>query len=983
MSSYNLSPRDHLPHLHERRLLILNHINISEEILVRIFSFLTRIEKIKICRVCETFNAVVTSPRFWRNIDLTGNLDQLRMKELLLMTEPRKHLIENLILDGWDEIEPDKIVERLPNMRSLDLTSTVLHSKWFDKPRNQVTLPAMRKNHQKLETIVFTNCRYLFSHFLTPFLRMIPAVTKLYVGNTNISPIEMEIISKSLRQLEAIDLSYTDPQNISRVVPAQFPHISTIYYTPDERRREKDPELSKLFPNSNIFDQSFQDWVEDILEDSSGLDTVSSIEGIKDLIASGADKNLEGGKFKSTAWIASLTNLKDHTEFNTIIKNVVTKTVDDRPNWATSKIINHRVNGTTLLNEFAKLNDLEMVLFLLAHGGEPDLPIGEFSRDYILSTAVQLDHWDMAEIIFRYCRPKNLPHQLFRCLIDCKFDGEKALKIAEMAQVKGIKFTDIKGIEGTSLLHAAIESYNVKAVESLLTKHMVDPNEISCEMLDPTSPYAKFLSNLTRASVLYFALHQPAKDGVSENMIDLLLKHGASASEIVLPANSEMDPLMLSTSVEHPTHIQKKKAKGGKYALLDASEKVSGSGELPPKKKPILPPIFYAQTPEILEVLLKHGANINARDNNGRTLLWSAIKKRDPEFVKVVLERGAHIDNIGGPSGEPTNAFQLSLNFFKPGKTIEIIKLLHEHCKNPEMLSIPLMDVVNLGSLELLKQMVELRMVKVPIIPKGRLSIEMSRADLEASLKKVKDEKKKKDKNLKKEMMLNMTPPNPSYLGNKNSPSMDSQLRKALKEEQKEILISIVVRGKYDILNYMIELGFFNFDISKVVDNEGNNLFHYAARTCHDPKLFEYLYERRVSVVKKNERGQTPFIISCMHGNTIMIDHFLALNSTDTLWHDFIDDADDEGNTGLHYAVSNGDLKMVVLLIAKGHPVDVPNKAGQTPMDLCGNKDGKIYKALQTKMEHGHHHHGHEHSKDNQDNHDPETKKNCFASQVI
>jgi hypothetical protein len=74
---------------------------------------------------------------------------------------------------------------------------------------------------------------------------------------------------------------------------------------------------------------------------------------------------------------------------------------------------------------------------------------------------------------------------------------------------------------------------------------------------------------------------------------------------------------------------------------------------------------------------------------------------------------------------------------------------------------------------------------------------------------------------------------------------------------------------------------------------------------------------------------------------------------------------------------------VVVLLIAKGHPVDVPNKAGQTPMNLCGNKDGKIYKALQANMEHGHHHHGHEHSKDNHDNHDPETKKNCFASQVI
>ncbi len=77
------------------------------------------------------------------------------------------------------------------------------------------------------------------------------------------------------------------------------------------------------------------------------------------------------------------------------------------------------------MNEFAKLNDLEMVLFLLAHGGEPDLPIGEFSRDYILSTAIQLDHWDMAEILFRYCRPKNLPHQVGP--VDVKFTLELTL----------------------------------------------------------------------------------------------------------------------------------------------------------------------------------------------------------------------------------------------------------------------------------------------------------------------------------------------------------------------------------------------------------------------------------------------------------------------------------------------------------------------------------------------------------------------------
>lgn len=82
------------------------------------------------------------------------------------------------------------------------------------------------------------------------------------------------------------------------------------------------------------------------------------------------------------------------------------------------------------------------------------------------------------------------------------------------------------------------------------------------------------------------------------------------------------------------------------------------------------------------------------------------------------------------------------------------------------------------------------------------------------------------------------------------------------------------------------------------------------------------------------------------------------------------------------YNINVGAFVVVLLLIAKGHPADVPNKAGQTPMDLCGNKDGKIYKALQAKAESGHHHH-HEQNPKKDHEHDPEAKKNCFASQVI
>jgi ankyrin repeat protein len=160
----------------------------------------------------------------------------------------------------------------------------------------------------------------------------------------------------------------------------------------------------------------------------------------------------------------------------------------------------------------------------------------------------------------------------------------------------------------------------------------------------------------------------------------------------------------------------------------------------------------------------------------------------------------------------------------------------------------------------------------------------------------------------------------------------------------------------------------------KIIDRDGNNLFHYAARNCYDKQMFHWLYQRRVNVIKRNKYGQTPFLVACLYSNALMIEMFLDLNSSNVLWHAFLEDRDNEGNSGLHYAIQNADLKsflilsfshshsssfiffctliltlrisVVMLLLKKGHSLDIVNNKGQTPIDLCANKQGRISKLL-------------------------------------
>ena len=76
-------------------------------------------------------------------------------------------------------------------------------------------------------------------------------------------------------------------------------------------------------------------------------------------------------------------------------------------------------------------------------------------------------------------------------------------------------------------------------------------------------------------------------------------------------------------------------------ALLEAKANPNsyhGRAQIPLLQSAI---IFWKTNPELLELLVKHGADINASDKNGNTALMIAAVRNYPELASLLLEHGA------------------------------------------------------------------------------------------------------------------------------------------------------------------------------------------------------------------------------------------------------------------------------------------------------------------------------------------------------
>lgn len=86
---------------------------------------------------------------------------------------------------------------------------------------------------------------------------------------------------------------------------------------------------------------------------------------------------------------------------------------------------------------------------------------------------------------------------------------------------------------------------------------------------------------------------------------------------------------------------------------------------------------------ETIEILLKHGADIDIRDDKGTTPLMNAVIGQKESTVNLLLERGADISPVMlKDNREPSNMDALSLAKMRPNK--EIIELLQMAQDNAE-----------------------------------------------------------------------------------------------------------------------------------------------------------------------------------------------------------------------------------------------------------------------------------------------------------
>lgn len=100
---------------------------------------------------------------------------------------------------------------------------------------------------------------------------------------------------------------------------------------------------------------------------------------------------------------------------------------------------------------------------------------------------------------------------------------------------------------------------------------------------------------------------------------------------------------------------------------VDINSQNNGAG-------PVLGHAAYEGHIEIIEILLKHGAEINLRDENGFTPLMNAVIGQKANSVKLLLERGAN-PNLT-IKGEKAEVSALKLAKLKGNK--EIITILEQ-----------------------------------------------------------------------------------------------------------------------------------------------------------------------------------------------------------------------------------------------------------------------------------------------------------------
>lgn len=272
----------------------------------------------------------------------------------------------------------------------------------------------------------------------------------------------------------------------------------------------------------------------------------------------------------------------------------------------------------------AKLGNLEIVEFLLQNGAKPSVACTCVHRNKAaLHFACENCHADSAQIVeFLLNAGANLEQETF--------DFEKAL-------------------------HFACEFNNLPVVECLVQSGA----DINCVNLDGKSPLSLACSrqkNVRSLSIIKFLIDNGADLNNSDGMQNIhpvrLLIQNRNLKAVQYLINKELlsenenfltdavltsNPDMVKLLIDHQNNINRT------YSLF----------ELTPLHQACMSPVV---SPEIVEILLTHGANPNVKSKTQETPLHYACQKGNVQKVVLLLKFGANVNSTNKHGFSPLDA---------------------------------------------------------------------------------------------------------------------------------------------------------------------------------------------------------------------------------------------------------------------------------------------------------------------------------------